>query len=699
MSKAKGTNISISMHGHGLQEVCNFIAIAKTKSHSETLRELILTAIFTFPDEKISNIEEVEKLLKTMFSIKDPNHLIRELLDQLISEGQIQQPLGINYVLSVEARSKIKARVDDAFRLQKRVKNQWLEEIARQFPDLNTDLAWSGLYEYLANAFLQHGMQVALFLDPSVELPTVYGASLSALLNQVVQNKFDSTHQENAKNAISDFFGTIANNPERAKFVAECADGAGNFYSLAVSTEIAGRFRDKLNPLILFCDTNVLFGILDLHVHPLADVSNELVDAIAKHKIPIKLRYHENTLAELCSSIDHHGEILRQNKWTRAISRAATKSRLISGLEKKYHQKNSETALEVDEFLQPFKHVDALLNERKLVIYRSEERLKERATLEADYKKFLKRINREKDHYLVAHDVIVLDCVHLLKRNATSTLDSGALFVTCDHLLYRFDSEISRKKKTHASVVMPNVLLQILRPFIPSSQNFNTSFAETFAIPEFRTIGSGADKACLKMLSLLNAYKDMTEDVAVRMLTNDMLIDNLRGIENNKTFQAEVDSAIAADYQNLIEEVAEVTKEKEQANKKFEEQVQLSELEAAKAQKALESERETQETTKKLSEEFTDLRKKNLLQKKIFSTIGAILVNIILFLFIHNIWRWDWLLNHPESYGLQVAIHITVLFGIVGFFVNSWRKVVWSITFLGAVVIGVMQMLGGPENQ
>ena len=68
-------------------------------------------------------------------------------------------------------------------------------------------------------------------------------------------------------------------------------------------------------------------------------------------------------------------------------------------------------------------------------------------------------------------------------------------------------------------------------------------------------------------------------------------------------------------------------------------------------------------------------------------------------IFIHNIWRWDWLLNHPESYGLQVAIHITVLFGIVGFFVNSWRKVVWSITFLGAVVIGVMQMLGGPENQ
>lgn len=689
----------ISMPSRGLQEVCNYIAVAKTKSHSEALRELILTALYTFPKEKTSNVGEVENLLKTMFSIEDPNHLIRELLDQLINEGQIQQPLGTNYVLSPEASSKIKERVDDAFQLQERVKNQWLEEIARQFPELNADFAWDGLHEYLANAFLQHGMQVALFLNPSVEIPTEYGESLSALLNKAVQNKFESTHQKNAKNAISGFFETIGNKPERAKFIAECADGASNFYSLAVSTELAGRFRDKLNPLVLFCDTNFLFGILDLHVHPLADVSNELVNAIVKHELPIKLRYHQNTFAELCSSIDSQGENLRRNKWTRAISRAAIKSRFVSGLEQKYHQKNSETGIEVEEFLKPFKHIDTLLKDRKIDIFRSKGRLQERATLEADYKDFLKSINKEKDHNLIAHDIVVLDCVHLLKKKATSTLDTGALFVTCDYVLYRFDNEICRKKKTPASVVMPNVLFQILRPYIPSSQNFNNSFASTFAIPEFRTIAGGSKETSSKMLSLLNAYDNMTEDVAIRMLTCDMLLDKLWEIKNNKQCKEELDLALAADHQDLIEEVAEVTSEVKQANKKLEEQVLVSELEAAKAQKALESKRESQIAANILAEESTNLKKKNLSQNKIFYSIGAILVNVILYLFIHNIWRWDWLLNHPESYGLQVLIHITVLFGIVGFFVDSWRKVVWSITLIGVALAGVISLLGGPENQ
>jgi len=588
MSTISNPGIKIVAPGTVLQQMCNYVAIAETKSPAESLRELILHTLFTFEEEKASSVHEVSDILRTMFGVDAPNHQVQEALDQLTSVGQVHQPLGTNYVLTADARIQVKACIDQAAQLQERVRMQWLAEMVSRFPNLNADLVWDALQGYLAKAFLRHGIQVAVFLDPSVELPPEYATSLSTLLAGAVQARFDSTHQESAKHAISDFLASVGKNQERAQFIAECADGAANYFSLAVSPDVAQRFRERLSPLILFCDTNFLFGILDLHVHPLVEVSNELLDAISKHTLPITLRYHATTLRELQSSISHYGDILRRHGWTQALSRAATTSRFMSGIELKYHQKNAETGVDVDAFLRPYQHVDVLLKQHKIDIYRpSADRLTERATLEAEYQEYLKRLRKEKLYELIAHDVAVLDCVRSLRSNAATTLEVGALLVTCDYRLYRFDSDASRIAKTQASVVLPNVLWQILRPFIPASQDFDRSFAETFAIPEFRAIGSGAAKACSKMLSLLAAYKDFPEETAARLLSNGLLIDRLRAAQDDEQFQAQVESAIASENQTLLEERAALAKQVEtlQADKERTEKELTEQKQAAEAHK------------------------------------------------------------------------------------------------------------------
>lgn len=605
MSTTSKPAIKIVVPGTALQQMCNYVAIAETKSPDESLRELILHTLFTFEEERASSVQDVATILKDIFGVDAPNHQVQEALEQLTSAGQVHQPLGTNYVLTVEARAKVKMRIDHAAQLQERVKIQWLAEMVGRFPDLNADLAWDALQDYLAKAFLRHGIQVAVFLDPSVELPPEYASSLSTLLAQAVRAKFDSTHQESAKHAISDFLASIGKDQERAQFIAECADGAANYFSLAVSPDVAERFRDKLTPLTLFCDTNFLFGILDLHVHPLVDVSNELLNSITAHNLQIKLRYHEATLRELQSSISFYGEILRRHKWERALSRAATTSRFMSGIELKYHQKNAETGVDVDAFLRPYQHVDVLLTQHGISIYKpSKERLTERATLEAEYKEYLERLGKkDKPYELIAHDATVLDCVRSLRNDAKSTLEAGALFVTCDYALYRFDSEASRDANTLASVVLPNVLWQILRPFIPDNQNFDRSFAGTFAIPEFRTIGSGAAKACSKMLGLLAVYKDFPEETAIRLLSNDLLIDSLRATQDDEKFQAQVESAIASENQALLEERAALSRQvetlradKEQIEKELTAQKAAAAAEAAKAQEAIQTNKKAIET-------------------------------------------------------------------------------------------------------
>jgi hypothetical protein len=738
MSAIAGSKILISVPSTTLQQMCNYVAIAETKSPAESLRELILHTLYEFEEEKISNVQDISQILQTIFGVHAPDHQIQESLDHLTTTGQVTQPIGTNYILPPDSRDKIKTRIENASKLQERVKMQWLVEMIGRAYDLNAENAWSALQDYLAKAFLRHGIQVAVFLDPSVRLQTEYATSLSTLLDKAVQAKFDVGHQELAKRVISDFLASAGQNQDRAQYIADCADGAANYFSLAISPELSAKFRENLNPLTLFCDTNFIFGILGLHVHPLVDVSNQLMEAILKYKLPIKLRYHEATLREIRSSITHYGNILRKQTWPRSLSRAVIISRCVSGIELKYHFKNAEVGIDVDSFLRPYQHVDVLLKGKEIDIYKPiADRLEERATLQSAYENFLTRNNKDKPSELIDHDATVLDCAKSLRNNGKSTLDAGALFVTCDFTLYRFDNEESRRRSTQTSVVLPNILWQILRPFIPANQDFDRTFAETFAIPEFRSIGSGAAKACSKMLCLLAAYQDFSEETAVKLLSNDVLIDHLRTAQNDEQFQTQVESAIAEENLVLLEErtamakqVEKLKSEKDRTEEELERQKQLVKAEAEKAQKAIterekatelmaiaEKDKETsaQQISSKLSEieaakisaenaanDAENLRQtsenRELKTAKRASIIVAVLLTFLFELIIHYVWQWDWLLNHPNSYGLQASICLLILFGIPGAWVKSWRKFCWGVAILGALFV-IFPMLGGPVKK
>jgi chaperonin cofactor prefoldin len=712
--------------------MCNYVAIAETKSPAESLRKLVLHTLLTFEEEKASSVQDVADILKTMFGVEAPNHQVQEALDQLTSDGQVYKPMGTNYVLTPEARAKVKLRIEQASELQDRVKMQWMAEMIRRFPDVDAELAWAALQDYLAKAFVRHGIQVVVFLDPAVELPTEHATSLSTLLAEVVKARFDLSYREGARHAISDFLAKAGEYPERAQFIAECADGAANYFSLSVSPEVAVRFREKLSPFMLFCDTNFLFGVLDLHVHPLVEVSHKLLDVIAQHKLPIELRYHEATLQELQVSISRYGDMLRRNKWPQALSRAATTSPFMSGIELKYHKKNAETGIDVDAFLRPYQHVDVLLNERQIIVYRPPtDRLTERATLETEYKDFLTRLPKEKPYELIAHDVAVLDCVRSFRSNAQSTIEAGALLVTCDYALYRFDSKASRNAKSLASVVLPNVLWQILRPFIPASKDFDRSFAETFAIPEFRTIGSGASRACSKMLALLAAYKDFREETAARLLSNDMLIDQLRSAENDEQFHAQVESAIATENQALLEERAALARrvevlesEKSRAEKELEEK-KKAEAEIAAKVKDKEEEVERLSTSKsdaeakaknvfsKLKEieaakgvaekatmQEAEARKKAERAAHLYAVVAALGVSTVLIIgfemLVYGL-PWNWLKNHTNSFGLQAGVSGAIISFMLGLFRPRWRKVWWLVILIALAAV-IITLVGGPSS-
>jgi hypothetical protein len=100
------------------------------------------------------------------------------------------------------------------------------------------------------------------------------------------------------------------------------------------------------------------------------------------------------------------------------------------------------------------------------------------------------------------------------------------------------------------------LLWQILRPFVSDNDEFDKAFAETFALPEFSLGRGGAQRAAARMASILASYSDIPEETASKMLANDLLIAELQTKRTDAEFAETIESAVAAENAQLIEERA-----------------------------------------------------------------------------------------------------------------------------------------------
>jgi hypothetical protein len=710
------------------EQMCSFVAIASTKNADETLRELIMQCLVILPDERFENPQHVANVLDVLFGLQIPLHEIQTGLDVLEANNLVQRPTGSNYTLPMEVRAKLQDRINLSAALEDKIRQEWLHEISEKYAMPTPDQMWTALRNYLARAFRRHGIQAAALFDPSVDIDSEQADSLSVLLKESLKGTSYEQHPM-ARSAIASFFASVSDYPDRATYIAQLADGAFNYFSLTIAPDVAERFRQNLSPLSLFLDTNFLFGILGLSVNSQVEVSNELLKSIAKHGLPFDLLYHRRTERELTGSLAFHKSVLLSRSWPRSISRAATTSRYMNGIELMYHQQHAEIGIDVETFFRPFEHVDVMLQNRNISVFRPpEDRQNQRAHLLNEYKDWLEGKRRIKPYNVIDHDTTVLDQVRQLRSDVASSLEAGALLITCDYNLFRFDWETSRAQGRAASTVLPNLLWQTLRPFIPSDSDFDRSFAETFALPEFRTIGSGASAASSKLLYVLASYKDLPEETAAKMLSNDLLIDTLRTAENDQKFQEYVEAAIVTENAALIEEKAamaaqlehemasrhkteelltqrqsDLEREKAEAEKSrrvSEEALKQKDEERQRADQIgteLEQQRKQREDAERLAADAlkreAETREKSDLLISIVKGGGIGVIAIVLFEWtVNNVALFNGFLQHSRSLSIQLSIDGIILFAILGVCMPKIRKWLWGVGIFGIALV-ILQVI------
>jgi len=374
------------------------------------------------------------------------------------------------------------------------------------------------------------------------------------MLDEAVAECLQQNQTEAARKAISAFLAGVGNDRDRSRYITQLADGAFSYYAFAAAPEVAERLRNNLRPLTIFLDTNFIFGLIKLGESVWSDITEELVELSRGEQLPFTLVYHERTDREVQGTIVHYESFLKSCGWDTPVARAALKSPSLPGVIRQYLERFLATGIGVETYFRPYKHIEELLKAQGVSMYPAPaNRDQQRATLFQDYKNYLDSRGKRKTHNPIEHDATLLDTVRMLRREARSSLDAGAVLLTYDYYLYRFDWESGRALGLNPCAALPNSFWQILRPFVSRDDRFDRSFAETFALPEFRTVGSDSAQAVERLLQVVTSFEDIPEATAARLLTNDLLLESLRKIEEPERFREIVESAIAAENALLVE--------------------------------------------------------------------------------------------------------------------------------------------------
>lgn len=556
-------------------------ALSHDQKFDQIVQNLITHALNGTFDSKPKNEIEVSKMIKEVYGISIRDTVVQSNLDKLKDNGEIiRDGSSREYSITPTVAKRLSARLEEANANELAVKHKWFEELKLFITDISVEgleKMWLLLKLYLSNVFEQHGIQTLNFLNPNLKIHEEDEKHLLTIVETILKENGDPFTKEEFASSINQF---ISNADEiRANYLSQLADSTFTSFALTSDAETVNFLNKRFNSLNLFLDTNFIFGILDLHKNSEDASAREILEEVKKNRLPFKLVFHPETLAEFKRAFDARALFIRATKWTKETSRVAIKVDGLSPLEELFHKQNVENETDPAVFLEKYDHVDIILKDLGLIEYvphnKRDEELYEIESEVEKYQEFYESVKNRKTKSFIGfkHDVVVLREVRELNPKKTKFLDSHAFFISSDFVLAKFEKSFYKRNWEISYVVNPSVFLQLIRPFIENDYTANKRFIDTFAVPEFRSFEIDYSTTRSKALQIINDnYHATSFETKVNILRDIVILDKLEKANEDYGKQTEIiESHIAIENQILAQQkedylrsIQHVTHEKEQ---------------------------------------------------------------------------------------------------------------------------------------
>jgi hypothetical protein len=555
------------------RRLCQVAAITGTSRTYEVVDGLLPVAM-VYGDGPWRGTEDWAIAINRLFGLDVPAADIFMSIQRLMaSEDLLFDARSDAYSLAPSAAEAVHQRIAAGDSLERNAQASWLAEVEAGIGDLTNLTLWSCLLTYTGKALARHGAEAVEILGGSApadgdDEPIGNDASATRLLLESMREVgVDASRYDDVAAAVAVFFD--GKNTDRVRYITELTNSTFNFLALNIDEEVRDALLKSLPELTVFLDSNVIYGLVGAHSQPMSAASRDLIEAIVANGFPFKVYYHEKTLAELERTIEAVGARLTRHQWSPAVSKGLLAApHLMSSIEVKYHEQNVETPTPPSIFLSRYSNLPGLLGSLGLTIYRpspleeSSSVDRRRHELIAEYEEFAKKNaspsrRRDRSYEALDHDMTIwLAASHRRKPRGKAPLFVGALVLSADYLLRKFDRTVLTKDYGSGipTVVMPDALLQALRPFVASSpENFEKTFVQIFATTEFRGLTPAMADARFNVAGYLATFADLPEETAIRILANSMLMNRVRTFrEGSDELRAAVDAALVEENESLI---------------------------------------------------------------------------------------------------------------------------------------------------
>ena len=547
--------------------IAELAAISRITDFSESLQELTLQTIAVDRAANNQSASDVTATIFNTFGIQIEEHLVDTEIEVLIKLNKIERDLYGNYRLSPQEEEVRLSAIKKTQENEDLVFLEWKTQIDEKLDETVTFQAVKdALMQYLTCSFRNHGIETARLLDPSANLSLAENTSLNESL-ELALDLFPREHKQAVRELINCFFIDLKTNRKKRNLILDFADGAFSFFCFYIDPKVRQRLYEKLQKIEFFLDTNFLWGLLGLHQNQYVESSVHFFELSQENNLPFRFKYHRETEGELKRSIAGSAQSLHSKRWTKPVSLNLSKSPYISGVEKEYHRINASERIDVPAFLSRFDNIGLVVQDKGITLDNRDISWNDEINaLFHEYKDYLESYDIERSEEAIQHDVRILVTLRKLRLPNPSPLRAGVLFLTCDKKLYYFDLRNSKQKGINPTTILPTVMLQIVRPLIRQTDDFDTLFANTFSMPEFRIHTRKSAKASEKIAELLAAHKGLPASVAEQLLIDQYLV---RDVQNKKPEECEqiVESALAKKLDEISRKLIEQQKRMEERDR------------------------------------------------------------------------------------------------------------------------------------
>jgi hypothetical protein len=550
--------------------IISALYFAKSDNREKMLSDLILNVLYTI-NEPI-NINSIIEFIKDSFHLEPIKYEVQECLNSLVENKSINFKDNL-YFLTENTKNELYSSIlKGSSETEKR--QHTFHDIVKDIFDGSVNekeisKLWSAFNEYLIECFMTYGRKaIKIFLPYEIE-----ELAKDDVIIETAYKKLDD------EKLITIFKQLIIEYPERLneielRYLTLLASRAEKFYSLGIEKKDYDKIQSlQIKDLIVLVDTNILYSILNLHVHPEKTAIAELIRIAKEKQVDIRIVYLPKTYSELQKAKNYLEKLIPKESFKISQIQALLNSNKLDPFARQYYEsklKNSEfphPSEKISYAMDFLKQLDVIIyNNRFPHLEENETYINSKIAEYLDFQRYYNNLCDEKgydfhlnkDDKKIEHDIFLRESVKDLKSKFSNESELRFICLTLDRSLVHFDNYTLRRegfensKVVNPSFISPSIFIKKIRPFIPiATNNYRKAFISSLTAPSFEKENVEETILVQKSMTYFKNLGIEDEEIILNCIKRELFLEDFAKHEKDKTSENFIKSEIAIEIDKL----------------------------------------------------------------------------------------------------------------------------------------------------